>query len=227
MYAQLADFVDKLFYYGDRKKRMRGRTMLRPHQKDGRYTEMTVKLDDLVPEDHLVRKLNSSIDFSFIYDVVKDLYSPSHGHPSIDPVMLFKIYLIRYVFGICSMRETVEQIRTNVAYRWFLGLSLHDPVPHHSTPSKNYARRFAGTDVFHQIFSRILKEAFQHGVVDQNVVYVDSTHVKASANKKKFMIEMAEVEAKAYQQELEKEIERDRIAHGKSPLPPETKKNEK
>ncbi|WP_339263938.1 IS1182 family transposase [Geobacillus sp. FSL K6-3411] len=198
--------------------------MLRPHQEDGRYTETTVKLDDLVPEDHLVRKLDAAIDFSFIYDVVKDLYSPDHGRPSIDPVMLFKMYLIQYVFGIRSMRETVEQIRTNVAYRWFLGLSLHDPVPHHSTPSKNYARRFAGTDVFHQIFSRILKEAFEHGLVDSSVLYVDSTHVKASANKKKFTTEMAEVEAKAYQQELEKEIERDRIAHGKSPLPSEKKK---
>jgi len=158
--------------------------MLRPHQEDGRYTETTVKLDDLVPEDHLVRKLDAAIDFSFIYDVVKDLYSPDHGRPSIDPVMLFKMYLIQYVFGIRSMRETVEQIRTNVAYRWFLGLSLHDPVPHHSTPSKNYARRFAGTDVFHQIFSRILKEAFEHGLVDSSVLYVDSTHVKASANKR-------------------------------------------
>ncbi|MED4916030.1 IS5/IS1182 family transposase, partial [Geobacillus thermodenitrificans] len=53
--------------------------MLRPHQEDGRYTETTVKLDDLVPEDHLVRKLDAAIDFSFIYDVVKDLYSPDHG----------------------------------------------------------------------------------------------------------------------------------------------------
>lgn len=59
--------------------------MLRPHQEDGRYTETTVKLDDLVPEDHLVRKLDAAIDFSFIYDVVKDLYSPDHGRPSIDP----------------------------------------------------------------------------------------------------------------------------------------------
>ncbi|OKO94612.1 Mobile element protein [Geobacillus proteiniphilus] len=223
--AQLVDKVDKLFYYeGKTREKWRKGTMLRPHQEDGRYTETTVKLDDLVPEDHLVRKLDAAIDFSFIYDVVKDLYSPDHGRPSIDPVMLFKMYLIQYVFGIRSMRETVEQIRTNVAYRWFLGLSLHDPVPHHSTPSKNYARRFAGTDVFHQIFSRILKEAFEHGLVDSSVLYVDSTHVKASANKKKFTTEMAEVEAKAYQQELEKEIERDRIAHGKSPLPSEKKK---
>jgi len=201
--------------------------MLQRYQEDRRHIETTVKIDDLVPEDHLVRKLEKAIDFSFIYDMVKDLYSPDHGRPSLDPVVLFKMYLIRYIFGIRSMRETVEQIRTNVAYRWFLGLSLHDPVPHHSTPSKNYTRRFAGTDVFQKIFSRILEEAFQHGLVDPSVVFVDSTHVKASANKRKFTTEMAEVEAKAYQDELEKEIERDRIAHGKSPLPPENDKKKR
>ncbi|GIW49968.1 MAG: hypothetical protein KatS3mg080_0579 [Anoxybacillus sp.] len=96
--------------------------MLQRHQEDRRHVETTVKIDDLVPEDHLVRKLEKAIDFSFIYDIVKDLYSPDHGRPSIDPVVLFKMYLIRYIFGIRSMRETVEQIRTNVAYRWFLGI---------------------------------------------------------------------------------------------------------
>jgi transposase len=75
----------------------------------------------------LVRKLDAAIDFSFIYDVVKDLYSPDHGRPSIEPVMLFKMYLIRYVFRIRSMRETVEQIRINVAYRWFLDLAFMIP----------------------------------------------------------------------------------------------------
>ncbi|GIW49924.1 MAG: hypothetical protein KatS3mg080_0535 [Anoxybacillus sp.] len=96
--------------------------MLQRYQEDRRHIETTVKIDDLVPEDHLVRKLEKAIDFSFIYDMVKDLYSPDHGRPSLDPVVLFKMYLIRYIFGIRSMRETVEQIRTNVAYRWFFGI---------------------------------------------------------------------------------------------------------
>ncbi|WP_042536296.1 IS1182 family transposase, partial [Anoxybacillus ayderensis] len=77
--------------------------MLQRHQEDRRHVETTVKIDDLVPEDHLVRKLEKAIDFSFIYDIVKDLYSPDHGRPSIDPVVLFKMYLIRYIFGIRSM----------------------------------------------------------------------------------------------------------------------------
>lgn len=105
-----------------------------------------VSLDQLVPEDHILRKIDRSVDFSLIYDLVEDKYSSDNGRPSIDPVMLIKIPIIQYMFGIKSMRQTIKDIEVNVAYKWFLGLDFFDPVPHFSTFGKNYKRRFEDTD---------------------------------------------------------------------------------
>ncbi|WP_143020594.1 transposase, partial [Bhargavaea beijingensis] len=110
-------------------------------------------MHDTVPEDHLVRKLEKAIDFSFIYDLVEDLYS-DRGRPSIDPVVLIKLPFLQYTFGIRSMRRTIEEVHTNLAYRWFLGFGFYDKVPHFSTFGKNYERRFKDTDLFEQIFYR-------------------------------------------------------------------------
>ena len=136
-------------------------------------------LDELVPEDHLVRKLENAIDWSFIYEMVADSYCEDNGRPSIDPVILIKLPVVQYMFGIRSMRQTIQEIKVNNAYRWFLGLGLHDAVPHFSTFGKNYIRRFQNTDLFERIFQKILKECMEAGLVDESVVFVDSTHVKA------------------------------------------------
>jgi transposase len=190
-------------------------------------------LEDLVPENHLVRDIDRAIDFSFIYDEVKGLYSEiDWGKPGIDPVCLFKIGFIQYIFGIRSMRQTIKEIEVNTAYRWFIGYDIGEPIPHFSTFGKNYTRRFKETDVFERIFARILQEAVRCGFVDAGAVFIDGTHIKASANKKKAINEVVEIQAKQYQQQLEEEINKDREAHGKKPLkndddttpkPPETK----
>ena len=99
-------------------------------------------IDELVPEDHFLRQVDKEVDFDFIYDLVEDSYSPDNGRPSLDPVMLVKIPLIQCFFGIRSMRQTIKDIEVNVAYRWFLGLTLDDKVPHFTTYGKNYSRRF-------------------------------------------------------------------------------------
>ena len=117
-----------------------------------------VSLDDLVPKDHLVRKLENAIDWRFIYELVEETYSVDNGRPSLDPVTLIKLPILQYMFGIRSMRQTVREVEVNNAYRWFLGLDLQDPVPHFSTFGKNYTRRFKDTDLFEQIFQRILSE---------------------------------------------------------------------
>ena len=105
-------------------------------------------MDDLVPQDHLLRLIDRAIDWSFIYDLVIAKYSTDNGRPSMDPVMLIKIPFIQYLYGIRSMRQTVKEIEVNVAYRWFLGLEMMDRVPHFSTFGKNYTRRFKDTDLF-------------------------------------------------------------------------------
>ena len=149
-------------------------------------------MDDLVPQDHLLRLIDQAIDWSFIYDLVIDKYSTDNGRPSMDPVMLIKIPFIQYLYGIRSMRQTVKEIEVNVAYRWFLGLEMMDKVPHFSTFGKNYTRRFKDTDLFEQIFSRILQECYKYRLIDPSEVFVDATHVKARANSKKMRKRIAD-----------------------------------
>ena len=186
-----------------------------------------ITLEDLVPQDHILRKIDRAIDFSFIYEEVEGLYSPyDMGRPGIDPVSLFKIVFIQYLFGIRSMRQTIQEINVNVAYRWFIGYGLLEPVPHFSTFSKNYTRRFQGTAVFEHIFQRILEEAVNAGFVDASAIFIDGTHIKASANKNKSEQVKVTKPAKEYQKELDDEIDRDREKQGKGKLPPKEEKQE-
>ncbi len=118
-----------------------------------------------------------------------------NGRSSIDPVMLIKIPVIQYLYSIRSMRQTIREIEVNVAYRWFLGLDMMDPVPHFSTFGKNYTRRFKDTDLFGQIFSHILEQCMDAGLVDASHIFVYATHVKTCANSKKTQEQAAHDEA--------------------------------
>ncbi|STY36109.1 IS1182 family transposase [Listeria fleischmannii] len=191
--------------------------MLSKHQQQARNQLIAISMDELVPSDHLVRKVDAVLDFEFIYPLVEHTYSHT-GRPSIDPVVLVKIVLIQYLFGIRSMRQTIKEIETNMAYRWFLGYDFNTPIPHFTTFGKNYARRFAETDVFEHIFYRILKQAIEAGFVEPDVAFVDSTHVKANANKHKFKKKLVRKEVRAYQDILEEEINIVREADGKKPF---------
>lgn len=175
-------------------------------------------IDDLVPEEHLLRKIEKAIDWNFIYELVEDKYSKDKGRPSIDPVTLIKIPMIQYLYGIRSMRQTIKEIEVNFAYRWFLGLDITDPVPHFTTFGKNYTRRFKDTDLFEQIFEKILDECFRHKFVNPKEVFVDATHVKACANGKKYTTNTVREEALFYEKQLKEEINKDRAEHGKKPL---------
>ncbi|WP_182187276.1 IS1182 family transposase [Pectinatus frisingensis] len=177
-----------------------------------------VALDDLVPKDHILRAIDEAIDFSFIYDEVEGMYSTSQkGNLGVDPVSLFKIVFIQYLFGIRSMRQTIREIDVNVAYRWFIGYGLMESVPHFTTFGKNYKRRFEGTDIFERVFYRILDEAQKAGFVDTSAIFIDGTHIKANANRNKKERVKVDQTIKNYQQELEKEIDADRKKHGKKP----------
>jgi len=178
-----------------------------------------VSLEELVPEDHLLRKIDAAVDFNFIYELVEEKYSTETGRPSIDPVTLIKIPIIQYMYGIKSMRQTIKEIEVNVAYRWFLGLDFYDKVPHFSTFGKNYKRRFEGTDLFQQIFQQILMQCMKNELVNTDTVFVDATHVKAAANRKKAKnILVAKKEARFYDEQLREEIDADRKTHGKKSL---------
>lgn len=177
-----------------------------------------VSLDSLVPSNHLLRKIEAHVDFSFIHQKVAHLYCADNGRPSLDPTMLFKALLVGYLFGIRSERQLVREIEVNVAYRWFLGLRLTDKVFDASTFSQNRRRRFVDTPVYQEIFDEIVTQAIAAGLVDGNVLYTDSTHLKANANKHKFDKKMRVKSRADYLDELDAAIDADRAAKGQKPL---------
>lgn len=179
---------------------------------------MMFSMENMVPKDHMLRLIDKATNWNFIYDLVEDKYCADNGRPSMDPVMLIKIPFIQYLYGIKSMRQTIKEIEVNVAYRWFLGLDMLDAVPHFSTFGKNYTRRFKDTDLFEQIFARILEECMKFRLVDTSTIFADSTHVKACANSKKMRKRVAKEQALWFEEELKKEIHKDREAHSKKPL---------
>jgi transposase len=176
-----------------------------------------ISIDELVPENHLLRLIEKYIDLSFILEKTQSYYSEDNGRPT-DPLILFKMMFIGYIYGIRSERKLEQEIKMNVAYRWFLGLKFRDPVPHHSTISWNRQHRFKNTNIFQEIFDEIVLQAMNHKMVGGRVLFTDSTHLKANANKNKFTREEVEVETREYFNDLNKAIEEDRINHGKKPL---------
>jgi transposase len=192
--------------------------MLKPPQPKQNELEM-VTLEQLVPADHLLRQIQRHIDFTFIREKTSHLYCADNGRPALDPVVLFKMLFIGYLFGIRSERRLVKEIEVNVAYRWFLDMRLTDRVPDASTFSQNRRRRYAGTEIEQTIFDGIVEQALQHGLIGGEVLYTDSTHLKASANKNRFEAHQVEQKPAVYLAELEAAIDADRNEHGKAPLP--------
>lgn len=187
-----------------------------------------VCIERLVPKDHLLRKITKFIDFRFIHDKVKDLYCPDNGRPALDPTVLFKMLFLGYLFGIRSERRLIEEIKVNVAYRWFLGFSLEDKVPDASTISQNRRRRFNQSTVYQEIFDEIVVQAIRRKMIDGRTLYTDSTHLKANANKNKFVEAEVAKSTRDYIDELERDVVQDRVDHGKKALKekdpePETK----
>lgn len=177
-----------------------------------------VTIDSLVPEKHLLRKVDQTVDFSFIRGRVKHLYCADNGRPALDPVVLFKLLLLGYLYGVRSERQLMREVEVNVAYRWFLGLKLRDQVPDASTLSQNRRRRFAESTIYQEIFDEIVLLAVNRGLASGAVLYTDSTHLKANANKNKFDLAQIQVKPQEYLAALDRAVTEDRAAHGKRPL---------
>ncbi len=173
--------------------------------------------DMLVPKDHLLRKIDAAVDFKHIYELVEGVYCEDNGRPSCDPVVLFKLDMIKHLFGIRSLRRTLRDAEVNVAYRWFLGYTMTQPLPHFATVSYAFRHRFT-EEVIEGVFRWILEEIAQAGYLSPEVVFVDETHIKANANLKKHMKQAILQAARNYEEELMQEINADRVAHGKKPI---------
>ena len=188
-------------------------------EKTNRQSKMeTVMIENLVPENHLLRKIDKYIDFSFINEICRPYYCADNGRPAIEPEILFKMLFIGYLYGVRSEIRLLQEVQVNIAYRWFLGYGIEDKLPDVSVIWQNRTRRYKGTDVPQQIFDNIVRQAIKHGLVDGKVLYSDSTHLKANANKNKFEnIEVTQT-PKAYLKELDEAVAADRESRGKKPL---------
>jgi transposase len=177
-----------------------------------------VIIDSLVPEEHLLRKIKKHIDFSFINDICREYYCLDNGRPAIEPVIIFKMLFIGYLFGIRSERRLVEEVKVNIAYRWFLDYKLTDKIPDASVIWQNRRRRFKNTDIPQRIFDNIVWQAIDKGLVEGKILYSDSTHLKANANKNKYTRAYVAQSTKGYMADLDKAIDKDREEHEKKPL---------
>ena len=171
------------------------------------YSSEIVNLESMIPENHFLRVIEKYFDWNFIYEEVEKQYSV-FGRPSIDPVVLFKAHILKFLFHEDSLRRTYENLKYNNLYRWFIGYNINEEVPDHSTYSQNYKRKFCNLekDILQTVFDKVINLLVEYDCIDMTAVYIDSTHTKAYANKKKNHIETVKVEAKKYQKELELEI---------------------
>lgn len=176
-----------------------------------------VDTESLVPQDHLLRKIDAAVDWERLYEMVDPLYSEENGRPSVDPVVLVKMVLIQHLYGLPSLRRMGEEVYLNNAYRWFLGYRLREETPHFSTVSFNFRHRFT-EDTVNRIFAWILDEIANAGYLSPKAVFIDGTHIKASANTKKQVKAAIPTASKRYAQELMEEVNADREAHGKAPF---------
>jgi transposase len=139
------------------------------------------RLEDQIPETHLLRLIEKHISFAFVRKRLKDSYSET-GRPSIDPELLLRILLIGYLYGITSERKLVEELRMHLAWRWFTGLGFDQEIPHHSTFSKNRHGRFQESKLFEQLFEEIVAHCLQAGLVQGDHLSVDGSFIQANAS---------------------------------------------
>lgn len=144
----------------------------------------TTSLDDVVPEDHFLRRLDKAVNFDFIYKELEPYYCANNGKYSTDPVVIVKSLLIGFLYGIDSERRIEQETMYNVAYRWFLGLGFDERVPDHSTISQLRRRKFNDADLFKKLFTHVLMLCVEAGLVSGKLLVTDSTHIKANASKK-------------------------------------------
>ena len=152
-----------------------------------------VDIESLIPETHLLRKIERMVSFDFIYDPLAPYY-PATGRPSVDPVSMFKMLLIGYLYGIKSERRLVEEVQLNIAYRWFCGFELDDTIPNHSTFSKTRTRKWQQSSLFQKAFYEIVKQCIDSGLIDGEAMAADGSYIPANVSRESWINVETEVE---------------------------------
>jgi transposase len=143
-------------------------------------------LDDVVPADHLVRRIDAVLDLGWIHKELAPFYSHT-GRPSIDPELMIRMLLIGYVFAIRSERRICAEVRVNLAYRWLCGLGIEDPIPNHSVFSRARHERFRESEVLRRVFECVVASCIAAGLVGGEAFSIDASLVKADVDQTKRM----------------------------------------
>ena len=176
-------------------------------RQSGQISMIILDLSELIPENHLLRKINQMISFDFIYDLVAPYY-PANGRPSVDPVSMFKMLLVGYLYGVKSERRLVQEVQLNIAYRWFCGFELTDKIPDHSTFSKTRLRKWNESRLFQEVFCEMIRRCVKSGLVDGKELAADRTYLPANVSKDSWMdteVE-AELSMQSYLDRLDEEL---------------------
>ena len=144
------------------------------------------RLEDHVPEDHLLRRIDAFLDLSGLREHLAPYYSHT-GRPSIDPELLIRMLIVGYCYGIRSERQLCEEVRLNLAYRWFCRLSIEDAVPDHSTFSKTRHGRFRESEALRYVFEQVVERCMAEDLVGGVGFAVDASTVRADASRQTFM----------------------------------------
>jgi transposase len=138
-------------------------------------------LESLIPQDHPLRRLNRVLDLSFVHEEVRDRYCQDNGRPSIDPEVIIRLFLIQALVGIVHVRELMREVQVNLAYRWFIGYRLDEPLPDHSTLSKALDR--FGDEIFNKVFERSIAQCKSSGLIEGRVLHLDATTIRADIDR--------------------------------------------
>src|SRR5215210_1632290 len=136
-------------------------------------------LQELVPKNNFYRRLEATLDLSFVRDLVRDCYASS-GRPSVDPVVFFRLQLVMFFEDIRSERRLMEVAADRLSIRWYLGYDLNEPLPDHSSLTR--IRERYGLQVFRRFFERIVQKCLEAGLVWGEELFFDSTKVRANAD---------------------------------------------
>ena len=140
---------------------------------------IAVSLEDLVPQGHFYRHLEATLDLAFARDLTRELYA-ERGRPSVDPVVFFKLQLVRFFEGLRSERKLIDTASLNLAHRWYLGYALDEALPDHSSLTR--IRQRLGVDIFQRFFEQVVDLCQEAGLVWGRELYFDATRVRADAD---------------------------------------------
>ena len=176
-------------------------------RKSGQNQMIVMDLSELIPEEHLLKRIDELVTFDFIYDKLLSYY-PTNGRPSVDPVCMFKMLLVGYLYGIKSERRLVQEVKLNLAYRWFCGFELCEKIPDHSTLSKTRQRKWNQSNLFYEGLVEIIRLCIDNKLVDGKEMVADGSYIPAEVSRDSWIDVEHEVEQSmhSYLDALDKEL---------------------